>query len=155
MKVNISFREPFALKACREPVAAPPRAKFASECESFENTLRDFADASKITPLRNQQVRRVPPPKKFEPKPPQPQKPGLLSILFSKLRGQVAGTKKLKLVETVSLGEKRFVAIINADGCSYLVGGGSQGVALLAQLDNQQKEQQGIHTVPDLTELAV
>lgn len=152
MKVNISFREPFALKAGKAPAPAPMPARFASECESFETTLRDFADVRKISPLKNQQVRRILPPKDFLRK---AAKPGLLSIILSKLRSQAAAAKKLKLVETVSLGEKRFVAIIHAEGRNYLVGGGSSGVALLAQLDKQQSEEVGIHSVPELTELAV
>ena len=46
-----------------------------------------------------------------------------------------SATKQLRVVETVSLGEKRFVAIIHAEGHKYLVGGGATGVSLLAQLN--------------------
>jgi flagellar biogenesis protein FliO len=37
----------------------------------------------------------------------------------------------------VSLGEKRFVAVIQIDGLEFLVGGGATNVALLAQLDGK------------------
>lgn len=42
--------------------------------------------------------------------------------------------KQLRLSETLSLGEKRFVAILNVEGRKYLIGGGSNGVSLLTQL---------------------
>jgi flagellar biogenesis protein FliO len=38
------------------------------------------------------------------------------------------------VTETVSLGEKRFVAVIQIDGSQYLIGGGATNVALLAKL---------------------
>lgn len=43
--------------------------------------------------------------------------------------------KRLQVAETVSLGEKRFVAVIKVDGREFLIGGGATNVALLAQLD--------------------
>ncbi len=43
--------------------------------------------------------------------------------------------RRLRVAETVSLGEKRFVSIVEVDGRSLLIGGGSAGVALLQQLD--------------------
>lgn len=63
--------------------------------------------------------------------------------LFHSLRiRQVAGllktrTRRLRVAETTSLGEKRFVAIIEVDGVSFLIGGGSTNVALLAQLPSE------------------
>jgi hypothetical protein len=49
-----------------------------------------------------------------------------------------ASSKRLQVAETVSLGEKRFVAVIQVDGREFLVGGGATNVALLAQLDARQ-----------------
>jgi hypothetical protein len=43
--------------------------------------------------------------------------------------------KRLRVCETVSLGEKRFVAVIEVDGEQFLVGGASSSVATLARLD--------------------
>jgi Flagellar biosynthesis protein, FliO len=43
--------------------------------------------------------------------------------------------KRLRVAETVSLGEKRFVAILNVDGCDFLIGGGTAGVSLLAHME--------------------
>lgn len=70
--------------------------------------------------------------------------------LFAKL-GDVAGwlqragsgvlltakSRRLRVQETVSLGEKRFVAILEVDGVSYLIGGGSASVAMLTRLEER------------------
>lgn len=63
---------------------------------------------------------------------------GLLSRAWSWIRArQKAGfsNKRLRVTETVSLGEKRFVAVIQIDGLQYLIGGGATNVAMLAQLN--------------------
>jgi flagellar biogenesis protein FliO len=41
----------------------------------------------------------------------------------------------LRVAETVSLGEKRFVAVVQVDGRHFLLAGGPTNIALLAQLD--------------------
>jgi flagellar biogenesis protein FliO len=41
----------------------------------------------------------------------------------------------LKVSETISLGEKRFVAVIQVDGLQFLLGGGATNVTLLTQLN--------------------
>jgi flagellar biogenesis protein FliO len=69
---------------------------------------------------------------------------GLLGTLFFWLRGGVPARKQLRLVETVPLGEKRFVAIIHAQGRKYLVGGGTSGVALLTSLDEPASQSNSI-----------
>ena len=63
---------------------------------------------------------------------------GLLSSLWRWLHARQtsrANIKQLHVTSTVSLGEKRFVAVIEFDGLEYLVGGGATSVALLAQLN--------------------
>ncbi|MGH9500001.1 MAG: flagellar biosynthetic protein FliO [Terriglobales bacterium] len=45
------------------------------------------------------------------------------------------GRKRLRVCETVSLGEKRFVAVIQVDGKQFLVGGSSSSVSTLAHLE--------------------
>jgi flagellar biogenesis protein FliO len=40
----------------------------------------------------------------------------------------------MRLIESISLGEKRFIGVIQVDGCEFLVGGGADSVAVLAQL---------------------
>lgn len=52
-------------------------------------------------------------------------------------RGVLArgASRRLKVAETVSLGEKRFVSILQVDGEQFLVGGSSSNVVLLAKLE--------------------
>jgi hypothetical protein len=45
--------------------------------------------------------------------------------------------KRLRVCETVSLGEKRFIAVVEVDGDQFLVGGSSSSVAMLAHLEPQ------------------
>jgi hypothetical protein len=49
-------------------------------------------------------------------------------------------TKRLRVAETVSLGEKRFVSIVSIEGREFLIGGGTSGVTLLAQLGPAQEQ---------------
>jgi len=51
---------------------------------------------------------------------------------------RVLQEKQLRVLETVSLGEKRFVSLLQVEGSKFLIGGGSNGVALLTQLDTQK-----------------
>lgn len=46
--------------------------------------------------------------------------------------------KRLRVCETVSLGEKRFVAVIQVDGEQFLVGGSSSSVSTLAHLERSR-----------------
>ena len=62
---------------------------------------------------------------------------GVLRELWSRA-GQVRvrqNRKRLRVCETVPLGEKRFVAVIQVDDKQFLVGGAANSVSLLAQLD--------------------
>ena len=62
--------------------------------------------------------------------------PGMLARAWSWLHRKYAltATKRLRIAETVSLGEKRFVALVRVEDREYLIGGGAAGVSLLAQL---------------------
>ena len=63
---------------------------------------------------------------------------GLLSRAWGWLRSRNvarSSTRRLRVAETVSLGEKRFVAVVQVDGRHFLVAGGPTNIALLAQLD--------------------
>ncbi len=46
----------------------------------------------------------------------------------------ISTTKRLRVSETISLGEKRFVAIVAVEGREFLIGGGTAGMSLLAPL---------------------
>ena len=103
-------------------------------------------------PLARATTRRVLPPEPDEIKQQMPQ--GLLGSLFSWLRGGAPARKQLRLVETVPLGEKRFVAIIHAQGRKYLVGGGTSGVALLTSLDEPAPSSGSIAPAAEQVEVA-
>ena len=47
---------------------------------------------------------------------------------------QSSKSRRLRVRETVSLGEKRFVSIVEVDGASFLIGGGAGNVSLLTSL---------------------
>jgi len=55
-------------------------------------------------------------------------------LLQSKRRVK-SNPKRLRLTETISLGEKRFVAVIQVDKCRFLIGGSATNVSLLTELD--------------------
>ena len=69
--------------------------------------------------------------------PPMPSRPGSLRRVFSWLQKSytLGTTKQLRVSETVSLGEKRFVAILHEENRKFLIGGGASSVTLLTQLD--------------------
>ena len=45
--------------------------------------------------------------------------------------------RRLRVSETVSLGDKRFVSIVEVDGVSFLIGGGTATVSLLTPLGDK------------------
>jgi flagellar biogenesis protein FliO len=66
---------------------------------------------------------------------------GLLSRAWEWLRARQvtrSNPRRLRVAETVSLGEKRFVAVVQVDGRHFLLAGGPNNIALLAQLDTQE-----------------
>jgi flagellar biogenesis protein FliO len=66
---------------------------------------------------------------------------GLLSRAWGWLRARQrtrSGTRRLRVAETVSLGEKRFVAVVQVDGRHFLLAGGPTNIVLLAQLDTRE-----------------
>lgn len=59
--------------------------------------------------------------------------------------------RRLRVAETVSLGEKRFVAVVQVDGRHFLLAGGPANIVLLAQLhakDDFQEVLKKTMTVP-------
>jgi hypothetical protein len=53
----------------------------------------------------------------------------------SKRSLQIA-SRRLRVAETISLGEKRSISILAVDGAQYLIGSSSGGVQLLTRLDD-------------------
>lgn len=52
-----------------------------------------------------------------------------------KARAVASPKKRLRVCESVSLGEKRFIAVVQVDGEQFLVGGAPNSIAMLAQLE--------------------
>jgi hypothetical protein len=73
----------------------------------------------------------------------QPQQIGLsgLARIWSWMHRKytLTATKRLRVAETVSLGENRFVALVSVEGREFLIGGGASGVSLLATLGTTAK----------------
>lgn len=66
---------------------------------------------------------------------------GLISRAWRWLRERQSARsnpRRLQVAGSVSLGEKRFVAVIHVDGLQFLIGGGAANVALLAQLKGNE-----------------
>jgi hypothetical protein len=123
-----------------QAVPVPPQP--VSPARSFEEVLRQCSSQiSKVqrqfSLLRGLLLRAFPwlnrgratTAKHFTPRP--------LATAFAWLKRSYvsSATKRLRVAETVSLGEKRFVAILRVDGCEFLIGGGTSGISLLAQVE--------------------
>ncbi len=70
---------------------------------------------------------------------------GLLSRIWGWFKARQlahSSDRRLRVAASASLGEKRFVALIQIDDQQFLVGGGSTNVVLLAQVN--AKEQFGV-----------
>jgi hypothetical protein len=66
---------------------------------------------------------------------------GLLTRFLHWIRAHSLGSsspRRLQVGATVSLGEKRFVSVIQIDGLEFLIGGGATNVTLLAQLNGKE-----------------
>ncbi len=61
--------------------------------------------------------------------------------LWAGIEARRAGQRRrsLRVLETVGMGEKRFVAIVQVEEARFLIGGGSGGVSLLARLDTERE----------------
>jgi len=155
MNLKISVDKP-SHRAPRRVVRELKAMEYAPAASPRSASLEGYAGVRKIEALKRQQVHRVPKPKLPAPPPPPPAEPqrGLLSRAFSFLRAGAAPTKQLRLVETISLGEKRFAAILYADGRRFLVGGGTAGVSLLAPLDETPESLDDIESLQELSELS-
>jgi hypothetical protein len=57
---------------------------------------------------------------------------------LSWLNGRKPSARRMRLTETISLGEKRFVSILQVDGKQILIGSSAGNVSMLAILDGKQ-----------------
>ena len=77
---------------------------------------------------------------------------GVLSQVWSwvQTRYKLSSTKRLRVGEIASLGEKRFVAIVTVEGREFLIGGGSAGVSMLTPLGAASEAAQPIQGKIDI-----
>ena len=59
-------------------------------------------------------------------------------IWLERKRTQQLSSRRLRVAETISLGEKRSVSIVQVDGSQFLIGCSTASVQLLAVLDMQE-----------------
>ena len=101
-----------------EPAAEPQESpEFNGNILSGEGTSSSVNQTESSTPLTRQHI---------------------LSRLWLWTRSRVKiqpRKKRLKVSETVSLGEKRFIAVVQVDGSEFLVGGAPNALSVLAHLE--------------------
>ncbi len=67
--------------------------------------------------------------------------PGMLAFLQRLLRLAERPPRRLRLCESLGLGERRFVAVIEFERRRFLVGGTAQSLVLLARLDEVERDE--------------
>lgn len=60
------------------------------------------------------------------------------AVSWFSLRMRASAPRRLRLCETVALGEKRFVAVIEFEKRRFLIGGASNSVSLLTELQDRR-----------------
>ncbi len=115
-----------ALTPALTPTPAPTPACpiIANEEVPAEETVVNLIPAEDVVA----QTRVIPPPPRKQT--------NLLFRAWSWLNRNcsISSNKQLRVAETISLGDKRFVAVVQVEGRKFLIGGGSAGVSLLTQL---------------------
>jgi flagellar protein FliO/FliZ len=136
MTIKIRIRRPHFFGK-RQQIVAPVFTAAAPAESPFQATLRECIESSTddMSALE------------FTPAMPAPVKQPTLDVakalghVFSWMRKKykLTATKRLRLAETLNLGEKRFVALVSVEGREFLIGGGATGVSLLAQLGDSNE----------------
>ncbi len=110
----------------------------------FASTLAAAVEAAGAQPLQSSIAQVA---VKKQPKQVQAQLPsnGLLTRGVRWMQQKGRSKKRMQMIETVSLGEKRFVALVKVDGREFLLGGAPSSVGMLADL--------GAHGLGDLLSL--
>jgi len=117
------------------PAREPDSMHCASSAKQIPTTFAAHLGALGFSAIKKQKTAEVPRSKSSH-----------LAVVQSKflrralswLNGNCSTPKRLRVLETVGLGDKRLVAVIQADGRRFLIGGGPSGVSLLTALDQMQ-----------------
>ena len=134
-----------------KPVTEPGLTHCASGARQIPTTFADYLGDLGLAAIKKQKLRQVPRPKQSGGSEAQG---SFLRRALSWLNGDCSTPKRLRVLETVTLGDKRLVAVIQADGRRFLVGGGPSGVSLLTALDQAQRPFEDIESSAGLRELA-
>jgi hypothetical protein len=152
MNLRISIDRSSNKQLARKPVGEPGSMLCASGVQQISTPFSSYLGELGMSAISKQRARPV-------PAPPNDRRPamahtGPLGRALSWLNSRCSVPKQLRVLETVTLGDKRLVAVIQADGRRFLVGGGPSGVSLLTQLDQMQKPRDDFDSSAGLTELA-
>jgi len=152
MKLKISLVRSSDRRLQKKPAREPVPARSAAGAQMISTKFASYLGEPVLEALKNQKPRRIPP--AIERRPSAAPSGGLLSRALGWLNGRYTSPKRLRVVETIALGDKRMVAVIQAEGRRFLVGGGPSGVSLLTPLDQPQLPLDDLESTPRLTELA-
>ena len=132
MKRRAAMEKPAARATSRKAKVVEPEIE-APASILFASALGDAEKGKNASTIKPRQISA---PERFQRQiQAMAQQSGLLGKVLSWFRARATAPSHLRLAETVSLGEKRFVAIIHVEGRKFLIGGGTAGVSLLTQLD--------------------
>jgi hypothetical protein len=133
------------------PERGPDLTHCASSAKQGTATFADYLGDLGSAAIKRQKLKEVSRPNESRATEAQG---SLLRRALSWLNGNCATPKRLRVLETVTLGDKRLVAVIQADGRRFLVGGGPSGVSLLTALDQAQRPFEDIESSAGLRGLA-
>ena len=132
-------------------VSEPGSMRCASSTKRISASFADHLGDLGFSAIKKQSLAEVPRPNSSHPVEAQS---NLVMRALSWLNKNRAAPKRLRVLETVTLGDKRLVAVIQAEGRHFLVGGGPSGVSLLTALDQMQKPIADFESSAGLRELA-
>ena len=134
MNFKFSIERNAPQKSARNSAKEPEPMLCASSAQPSPVKFADYLGELGFAAIRRQKLREAPRTKANQPT----EGPGsLLQRALSWLNGNCNTPRRLRVLETVTLGDKRLVAVIQAEGRRFLVGGGPSGVSLLTPLDRE------------------
>lgn len=135
MNLKFSIERSSRQTLAGKPAGEPGSMRCASAAPPMPVRFADYLGELGFTAIKKQKVQEAPRQRTGTPLAPG----GLLKRALSWLNGNYSTPKRLRVLETVTLGDKRLVAVIQAEGRRFLVGGGPSGVSLLTALDHAQR----------------
>jgi hypothetical protein len=151
MNLKIRIERSSNQKHPEKLVSEPGSMRCASSTKRISASFVDHLGDLGFSAIKKQKLTEIPRPKSSHPAEAQG---SVLRRAFSWLNENRSTPKRLRVLETVTLGDKRLVAVIQAEGRRFLVGGGPSGVSLLTALDQMQKPSADLESSAGLRELA-